>query len=380
MTKYRAAELFTLQTVPAVEGKPEWMNQRARRRPEYRGEPAHLAGPGIYGMFLDDRLAYIGIYAGYAQRPFGGSVLDRWHKHIAYQTLRAPEVSFSAKQLQRITDELDGPAIEAIAACPYDEPLIGRHGGSCTFEKARFAVRHWDVFGPGNEDGMLNRLSFVYHRFPPSRADEVPIGGGRDSPTPSGWVKRNWLHEPERLLIAALQPPCNSGTLGGLCDVGPDELLARIAALVGEPPADGVAAMPPPPNPSPLQSEENSLMPHDHEETPGEAAFRAMLGEGGEAMLDDLHARCPSAMSIGCTNIPDLRIYLGRRVLVTLSPRAGGRLHCGTYASVSACRALGFDAEPENGQMTSRFSFLPNHHDLGDLLVVAGAAVAAITD
>ncbi|WP_374297357.1 hypothetical protein [Sphingomonas sp.] len=378
MTIYRAAELFTLQTVPAVEGKPAWMNLRARRRPQWLGEPPALTGPGIYGMFLDDRLAYVGIYAGHAQRPFGGSVLDRWHKHVVYQTLRAPEVAFAASQLSRILNALDGPAIAEIGACPEDEPLIGRHGGSCTFEKARFAVRHWDVFGPGNEAGMLDRLSFVYHRLDPSWADEVPAGGECDASCPSGWVKRNWLHEPERLLIAALQPPCNSRTHGRPCDIGPDELLSRIAAIVNAPPADAVAAPPPAPTPSKPQSAENSLMTHDDEETPGEAAFRAKLGDVAEAMLDELHARCPSAMQIGFTNIPDLRIYMGRRVLVTLSPRTKGGLPCETYAPVSVCRAFGFDASPKHGQMTARFTFLPDQHDIGDLLAVAGAAAAAI--
>lgn len=103
-------------------------------------------------------------------------------------------------------------------------------------------------------------------------------------------------------------------------------------------------------------------------------------GDGAGALLAELRARCPAAMSVRATDIPDLRIHLGRRVLVALSSRADGHLRCGTYATVTACRALGFNAEPESGQMTARFDFRPDRDDIGNLFAVAGAAAAAITD
>ncbi len=82
MTLYQAAELFTLQEKVAPAGKPAWMNLHARPRPHYRGEPPALTGPGLYAVFLRGHLTYIGLYAGKKDRPFGGSVLDRWFKHL----------------------------------------------------------------------------------------------------------------------------------------------------------------------------------------------------------------------------------------------------------------------------------------------------------
>lgn len=365
MTVFQAAQLFTLHPVPPVEGKPAWMNLRARRQPEWRGEPPALTGPGLYGMFFDGGLVYVGLYAGRRDHPFAGSVLDRWHKHAVYQTLRAPEVVFARSQLDRILNELDGAALAELRASADSEALIEQHGGSCTFEKARFALGHWADLGPGNEDTLLDRLSFAYHQLPRNWAQRVaPIEGQ----SASGWVKREWLRGAEAALIAAFAPVCNSGVepVSGRV-IAPEAFLARAAALLS-----GDAAPPAPPVPLEESGED--------EMTAGERRFRTRLGEAGEILLGDLQRRCPSAMTIGFTDTPDLRVYLShpRRVLMTLAPRASETLLCATLANAATCGRLGFDAQPIQGTMRAQFMFDPARHDGSDLLAIAGAAAAAL--
>lgn len=351
--------------MPPVDGKPAWMNLRARRRPEWRGEPPALTGPGLYGMFFDGALVYVGLYAGRRDHPFAGSVLDRWHKHAVYQTLRAPEVVFARGQLDRILNELDGAALADLRAGAASEALLEQHGGSCTFEKARFALGHWADLGPGNEDTLLDRLSFAYHQLPRDWAQRVaPIEGQ----SASGWVKREWLRRAEAALIEDFAPVCNSGVepVSGRA-IDPQTFLAQAAMLL----SDGAAL----PVAGPSLDE-----PGDDEMTSGERSFRTRLGEAGEILLGDLQRRCPSAMTIGFTDTPDLRVYLNhpRRVLMTLAPRASETLACATLASATTCARLGFEAKAIQGTMRAQFVFDPARQDGSDLLAIAGAAAATL--
>lgn len=367
MSIFRASDLFTLHQVLAVEGKPDWMNLRTRRRPQWRGEPPALTGPGLYGMFYEDQLVYVGLYAGRRDHPFGGSVLDRWHKHAVYQTLRAPEVVFARSQLDRILRDLDGAAVADMRGLAGGGGLVEQHGGSCTFEKARFASRHWAQLGPGKDKDLLDRLSFAYHQLPRDWVRQVaPIEGQ----SASDWVKRQWLRRAEASLISAFAPTCNSGvepTHGPPIDH--QTFLDFAAALFAGDPAAPVAC-------SPIDE-----MPAANDDmSPGERTFRTRLGEAGETLVEDLQRRCPSSMSIGFTDTPDLRIYLNqpRRVLVTLAPRASGKLSCVTLASVATCARLGLEAKAVEGVMHAQFVFDPLRNDVSDLLTIAGASVATL--
>jgi hypothetical protein len=391
MTIYTASDLFTLRETIPVAGKPAWMNLRAAVRPEWRGEPDALTGPGIYGVFLDGSLFYIGLYAGKAGRPFGGSVLERWSKHATYHILRAPEVVFAKSQLDRIIAELTGPAAD-IAACVAQEtdaaksPLVEKHGGSCTFNKARFAARHWETLGPGNEETLLARISFVYHQLPrswDSRRETVDGEGG------SRWVKRHWLCPAEKALIEAFNPICNGETTPGTerDGIGPDEVEKMMAALFG---GDGDARPVSENDGADLGNEGTSLdtstaeaeAEGDDDATDGERKFRARLSTDGAALVEELSTRCPRSMTIGFTDTPDLRLYVNqprRRVLLTMSTRADGQITCHTLASVALCRALGFDAKEERGgPMKAGFTLDPMAVDVTDLVAVGGAAVQSL--
>lgn len=374
MPFYRASELFTLRPVPPTLGKPAWMNLRAVPRAPWAGEPEALRGPGIYGMFHDDRLVYVGLYAGKAERPFGGSVLERWEKHVTYQTLRSPYVTFARRHLKHLhalaAAEPNGPieTIVAMLALNGDEsPLLQRKGGSCTFAKAQLAAAHWDVFGPGNEATMLDHLGFTYLQLPRDLAATVlPEPGQR----PSAWVKKHWLAPIERDLIAAFMPPCNDGTEpGDAPTVDPVAFEERLARLLADRPAPAVED---------LAGESEA----DDETDGDEEALRTeptAAPNEREALLDDLARLCPGALEIYYTDVPDLRIRPrshARRVLLNVFAHGGG-LACRTKASVAACRALGFDANdaPAGVSMSAAFPIDLSRHSAADLFAVAGAAL-----
>lgn len=405
MTFFKAEDLFALHETHAIPGKPAWMNLRAAVRPQWRGEPEALTGPGVYGVFLDGGLFYIGLYAGKADRPFGGSVLERWRMHATYHILRAPEIVFARGQLDRIIAELDGPAVD-LAAClaqPVDQgqsPLIEQHGGSCTFNKARFAARHWDGLKPGNEDDLLGRISFVYHQLPRGwdlRRETV------EGEAASRWVKRHWLRAAEKALIQHFRPICNSETVAGTerDGISPDEVEHMMATVFDTvvdthplPEAQGSgggsdggrvndAVATPLPADGGDPNADKGTDESDDDASLGERQFRSRLSPEGNALIDELVARCPLGMTVDFTDIPDLRIYISRprrRVLITMRARADGLLSCWTLASAAACFAVGFDAQEERGHgpMNASFTIDPAANDLTDFVAIAGAAVQSL--
>src|SRR4051795_3692227 len=94
MTLYNAAKLFYLKQVPPDYCMPTWANLKAVRHLHCEGESPEFAGPGLYALFLNKSLFYIGLNAGQKRNPLGGSVLNRWGKHIVGQTLRSRYLCF----------------------------------------------------------------------------------------------------------------------------------------------------------------------------------------------------------------------------------------------------------------------------------------------
>jgi len=372
MTLYKAAELFTLQEKVAPVGKPKWMNLHARLRAEYRGEPAALTGPGLYAVFLRGHLTYIGLYAGKRDRPFGGSVLDRWFKHLTYHSLRAREISFSADALAKMPT-LEGPVAMSIAQLSGDvqnSALLGRSEASCTLNKVRFAQHHWDVLGPPNKDGLLEDFSFAYWQLPREWADKIP--DDIDVP-PSQWVKRHWLRTPEREMIRRLDPVCNSQTVSAAVIDGATVAEVEDAAtcLFATFPVGQVDA--------PFSPVEEEAGSRDDDESVVEDQVSAT--SIGEALLTELQQDCPAGFLVYATDVPDIRIALvapiGRiKVIVEFGPKA---LKGKTHASVAACAQLGFEGRSlDNGK--SEFTFDPARHGASDLIALAGAAMTRLID
>lgn len=423
--RFEASDLFTLRNVGSKSGKPEWANQQAYRQHRWKGAPEDLAGPGIYGLFFKGTLFYVGIFAGASADPFRGSVLDRWQKHVTYQLLRAPVISFARSELQRILNEIDGPVRDAIARClpdgsstdcaalPAEHPLIGG-GTCCTFRKARFAARNWDAIGPESGDQFLQHITFVYERIPGDAATLALLTGADDAQRRK-WIKHRWLASRERQLIEVLRPACNSEIAPGSerSDVGIEEFeaelrkaLARDSLTAFAPEAAAASGLAPSPHRPTIEADldpasavadpaaEAEDAPEDRDPmalaerdtTVEEQLFRRDLPVAIEDLVDEIEQDCPSRFATYFTRTGkgDFRVALqaadGRneRVLLRLHVTRG-ILHCETLASVEACQALGFDARPLGGKpMNAVFDIDPAEHGASDVFTVAGAAIQAL--
>jgi len=393
---YRASEIFTLQDTPTAEGKPSFASLKAVRRPEWKGTPEEFKGPGIYGLFCQGKLFYVGLFAGSSKNAFGSSVLTRWFKHLTFQTLRSPEITFVASNLNKLKN-LGGPAAEAFAELTgglnndvsqwtsEHTPLIGKagHGASCTFHKGRFAVKNWAVFAPGNEERMLSDISFIYVQI---KQDSTHLLGNSKGSERAAWVKKKWLKTREAALINDLAPICNSESIEYREDVGVDEFLASVRSQFNTPLAQfevGDAEF----HREIIKLADDIVDEQEAIETESDTSeirLRRKLSDQGEALIDDLYENHPPGLTIGCTNTPDFRIWFQpakgtqRRVLMILIPRADGKIRCEVTASVATCQVAGFDARRSADNTKSQFEFDPAELHASSLFLLIGAAVQQI--
>ena len=398
-----ARELFRLDFVKPKHGKPDFMNLRALRRPGRAITKEHLTGAGIYGLFLHGRLYYVGIFAGATQDALSGTVLVRWKKHLTYQALRSPEVCFSRTNLGAILNDAPNPAFDAIAqslggrevdtgSLDADEhSLLQRHGGSCTYAKARFAARHWDVFGPGNEETMIDAVSFVFARLKP----DALVGAGPMNAAHRAWIKHEWLGRCETAMISTLKPVCNAQTpIDGEKSCTVDDFVhaledASRPALTPYLPVDGEPACAPLEANEPALdfAEEEEALNHDDEtgNVEGEVEavdlreqrFRDRLSVECDAFVDELDELLPVGIKMNFMKKPGFRLHQepGHHVLLMVSPRSGGMV-AKVAASVSIARTLGFQAADLNtdGKWID-FTIDPVAHQPSALLTLAGAAM-----
>lgn len=401
MPVYRADELFKFRIVTPREGTPAWMNLVVDRHEEWRGDHPQFQGPGLYGAFLDDALFYVGLYAGKKAQPFGGSVFDRWHKHIAYQIGRSPDIHFTPARMYEILSHggvfaeafrssFIASGIDPEALDNAVHPLIakrnrnGRRFPSCTPSKIRFAEENWGTLNPDVTDAalenLMSRFKFVYQQWPRSWSDRVSPNAGQ---RPGDWVISNWLAAPEAMLIEEYNPVCNHPTRASVpADdqeiVTPNAFATRLAEIVAE---IGTTETP---------FVTTVLHDNDCDEAPdpAEEAFldAAEIWRWSETLVRDLISGCPNAFDVYFTDKPDLRIGLkqpyarpGRRgpaigVLLTISAGKKTGIQFQTCSPAEVCAKLGFKPSDRAGH----FAFDPERHIASDLFSVAGAALAKI--
>ena len=402
MPVYRADSFFRYRVVQPKATTPEWMNLVVDRREEWRGEHQAFQGPGLYGVFFDDELFYIGLYAGKKDRPFGGSVFERWHKHIAYQIARSPHLSFTPNGMREIL-AFEGSIIatafnKALAACGITpdtletavHPLIakrnrnGSRAASCTPTKIRFAEQHWQTFGSDATrdtlDALMARFTFVYQQWPRDWIGRLAPNPGQ---RPGDWVASEWLAKPEDELIGGYFPVCNhpagsSNAINKHYPVAPAILDARLAEMVAALDAGELT-----PAQALVQEEGEREEPDEAEER-----FRAAttIARWSDTLINDLQNSCPSAFDIYFTDTDDLRIGLkqpyarpgrrGRAVEVLITVKAGEQtgIQFEPSGASETCARLGFEPTRRAGH----FQFDPDRHLASDLFAVAGAVFAEI--
>lgn len=392
MPLYRADQLFEIIEGKHELGMPSWANLTIKPK---QGVPGDFRGPGLYGVLFNGSLIYVGLYSGVNSNPFGGSVLDRWGKHVLGQTLRARSLFFSKGPLDKILFLLRGEPADGLAKALgippgivrklndlSSSPLLRQRGILSGFNKACFATQHWNVVGPGNEKGLLGHFTFEYQRI------AAPAGA-----LPSKHVvKSKWLRPREARLIDSLKPICNGETKRAHCYVSEVMVRQAIEAVIEESvkSLDDVAS-----SALPLS---RTLLPfvstvtletvgkqEAGESTVGEARFRIALSQEGTAFVAGFLRDCPSGLVPSFTSVaPQLRVHRkvgARQCLLVLEARASGVLYCQTVASVEACKEIGVEAEPcslKERVMAARFHMDPAVQPPAMLVAVVGAATQRI--
>lgn len=399
---YRADELFRPAPHGPLPGKPAHMNISAHRRPGRPIGVEGLQGAGIYGVFLHGRLFYVGIFSGAKTDSLSGTVLTRWRLHLTYQTLRSPNVCFTASDLSRILHSDPCPPFDAIADAvggrdadlarlkAEGHPLIETDGASCTFRKARFAAQNWELLRPGSEAGMFEAVSFVFARLKP----ETLAGAAPMDRKHRQWIKSKWLERCEHDMIVELKPICNREIAPGdegsasIADFERQLAAAASAPFVYYTPADH-----PPVDPADVDrntsSDVDKPQPSGEADAPvsgtdleNEAAdhvetrFRTRLSANVEAFVDELDQICPYGIEMGFVNIPELRLYGEPAHTVLLRIKAGKKGGVTGFArtSRSVAIALGFDDAVDEGGW-ARFSIDTQRHQPSAVLALAGAAL-----
>ncbi|MDR6147889.1 hypothetical protein QE363_003682 [Sphingomonas sp. SORGH_AS870] len=397
MPIYRASQLMQLRTVTPPDGKPDWANQIADVTVDRI--PDDLCGPGLYALFLDGALFYIGLHVG-EQAGADYSVLHRWVLHVVGQTMRSPRISFSRASLRRLLDTQAGdPVTEALAACLPDgratdlaalpaHPLLS--GAHCTAQKAVFAARHWDVFGPGHEDDMLDRITCLFQPVAAGWPERLAGAEGRER---GAWAREQWLRPAETLLVNRFRPICNAAiALGTQRDlIGEAEVEAAMAAALPQELAAFQRAEFEQRNaehaPAPAGVVEAYLDTSDAEtleiaEEEGlslsELTFRNRLSPAGSQFINTLIDASPTGLKLYFTEIPDLRMCIkGQPTIAVRLTTAGERLRCYTRVDPEKCRKLGFEdvVVLANDPMSTSFYIDPAKIDPGILLVLVGASL-----
>lgn len=191
-----------------------------------------ITGPGIYGLYFDGALIYIGKYQGTKADVFGGDIAEqRWWKHIASITLRGHRLSIARRTIHAIANEQaavveDSPVAHALRA--VGTGLSTDRGCSSGYNRVRFAIQHWSSFdqdGHWDSGQVLSRFTFVYVRFDP-RAGTAANAGFSLAPD----TIRRRVSAVEHQLIRSYAPPCNNETKWGT--VAPTISMAAFAEAI----------------------------------------------------------------------------------------------------------------------------------------------------
>lgn len=404
MPPFAAQDLLSVREVAAHPNKPRWANLVAHIHVD--PVPRDLCGPGLYALFLDGALFYIGLHVGADADP-GLPVLERWKLHVVGQTLRAKAISFSPTPLNQVlrgpdasglADDLaaclpNGRDTDCHAATPH--PLLG--GSHCTAQKAAFASAHWDSLCSAAPDALLARITCLFRPLPAGWEALLDGAAGRER---GDWAREQWLRPAETALVEQFRPICNAcipiGTHHPGLDAGEVSAALETIFPAALPPFDRavydarVSRRRPAPRalveayaaPGTVADDHVAELAEDEGLSRGELAFRQRLSPAGTILVDALLDACPAPLEPYFTNVPDLRIRLGEagRTLMMLRT-ARGQLHCFSKAEVAAVAALGLAAEPvQNDPMRSRVTLDPAAATPALLLAIAQAAAEAVAD
>ncbi len=180
-----------------------------------------IVGSGIYSIYYDSMLLYIGKYRGIKKEgPFSGSVTDRWYKHIALLTGRSKRMCFPKRKDSSVFDEIkdwkkDYKLKDIILKCETKVMKKDR-GHNYSFRKFKFSAENWDDF-KNLDVKTLKRFTCIYSQYIASDFD-----------TSDFTAIRNIVGRVEGTIIDELQPRCNKQGVTKPRDNGMEESMKVI--------------------------------------------------------------------------------------------------------------------------------------------------------
>ena len=154
---YIGADLIDLNEVLPISGNIDSLNLL------FNPKTQKISEPGIYAIFFEDLLLYIGKYQGKSKDPFGGCVnRNRWCKHLATITLRGKKVSCKRATLTRIKSDKNFKNKFYEIFGEFDENVFIGDRGCITVEpRIKFALDKWSIFEKLTSHD-LSRFKFHY--------------------------------------------------------------------------------------------------------------------------------------------------------------------------------------------------------------------------
>ncbi|UEM18461.1 hypothetical protein JL100_015170 [Skermanella mucosa] len=386
---YSWTDLFDLVEKKPWPGNPSPFDSVIRFK--HLDDTASFAGPGIYALFFDEGLIYIGKYRGRKNNPFSGDVSRfRWDKHLGTFTMRGRNVSLPPTVLERVLATFSGDLIDQIGR-GAPETIERDRGMVAGFKRVRFALENWQAFSRLDKE-TLARFTAVYVRVLPS--PDLSAGNTEEI--------RAAVSAAETTLIREFLPVCNNESdrtypyeaiPASLVDGRIQEVL-RKALLRGEDPESAGRLRPEGGrdggnHPS---SEGMSVSPDDFDRNeerfldvldPWARGFVGQLRECCDTRSDDLEVYFTAAGGADLRirySVPDRRA----RTLLTMKwqPRSQ-RLRCEVLADVAACRQCGFGpdqiASSTDSVMLSRLDLHSGRDQLDELMALLDRAARALT-
>ena len=201
MVVHSGGELFEVETCnPPVSREglapmPAIFNLKFRYNSK---DQAALAGGGIYAIYYDGELLYIGIFTGDRGVPFASNVAaQRYWKHLEALTMRGYSVGFNPTNYDKSIQLPDGHLVSALRASTEPRGRGAVRSYPC---KVEFAARRWNAMSKVEKDAsVLGRFTFIYGRVGPDHFQ---------SDVSYGELKR-YLEAIEAGLILDYRPICN---------------------------------------------------------------------------------------------------------------------------------------------------------------------------
>ena len=207
MEDFSAGDVLSVEVKEEGRAGVDFLNWQISPRPfsERPGTADSFHGPGLYALWLDDELIYIGSYRGVASSEklhSGDVVASRWWTHIASITARGNKVHIANHSIEALASEFgeSHSLVSGLRSAANPEELHTDAGCLSPLKRLRFAISRWDVFFESGiaPDTLLKRFNFSYARVEtlPASLDITEL--------------QRKIVAKERDLIQSFKPVCNT--------------------------------------------------------------------------------------------------------------------------------------------------------------------------